>query len=185
MSQPYVAGPSEIYIHDGSAWNFLGYSESGARIQWTRFFEDYFTDKAGTRMPADKQFMGLGALVSVDLTNYNHAVLNIARKIIKSRAFGAVGAGDIGSMMMYQGNTYRFNIKQPYADPSLWGGSNLYPNMPLNIHFQHAVMLDESETASTRRKVHSLVWEMMCYINPCTGVGAFFDTNPGSLPAPC
>ena len=54
--------------------------------------------------------------------------------------------------VIYQGNTYRLNIKQPYADPSLWGGSNLYPNMPLNVHFQHAVMLDESETASTSRK---------------------------------
>lgn len=185
MSQPYVAGPSEIYIHDGSNFLFLGYSESGARVQWTRFFEDYFTDKSGSKMPADKQYMGLGALVSCDLTHYNHSVLSIARKTIRNRAFGALGYGDIGQMMIAQGNTYRLNIKQPYADPALWGNSNLYPNMPLNVHFSHAILIDESETMGTKRKIHSLVWEMMCYVNPCTGVGVFVDTNPGTLPSPC
>lgn len=185
MSQPYVAGPGQFYIHNGTAWEFLGYSESSPRITWIRHFEDMMSDKSGMKMPADKQFMGLGALVSCDLTEYNHGVLNTARKIIKSRAFGAVGYGDIGQPMIGHGNTYRVNIRQPYADPALWGGSNLYPNMPLNLHFWHAILIDENETLGTKKKIHSLVWEMMCYINPCTGVGQFFDTNPGTLPAPC
>lgn len=185
MSQPYVAGPAEIYIHNGSAFQFLGYSESGARIQWIRHFDDVMTDKSGPKMPADKQFMGLGALVSCDLTHFNHGVLNTARRSIKTRAFGAMGAGDIGQLMIHQSNTYRLNIKQPYADPALWGGSDLYPNMPLNIHFWHAIMIDENEPLGTKRKVIPLVWEMMCYVNPCTGTGYFFDTSPGSLPSPC
>ena len=180
-AQPYVAGPAEIYIHDGTAWNFLGYSESGARINWIRHFEDTHTDKSGSKMTADKQYMGLGALVSCDLTQFNHVVLNIARRCIRGRAFGDIQPGDIGQMMVAQGNTYRFNIRQPYA--SLF--PTLYPGMPENIHFLNAVMIDESEPVGTKRKVIPLVWEMMAPINPCTGIGAFFDTNPGTLPASC
>lgn len=183
--QPYVAGPAEIYVHDGSQFLFLGYSESGARIQWVRHYDDFFTDKSGSKMPADKQFMGLGALVSCDLTLFNHTTLNIARRCIKSRAFGAMGAGDIGQLMIYQGNTYRLNIRQPYANAALWGNVQDFPGMPENIHFLHAVMIDESEPVGTKRKVIPVVWEMMCYVNPCDGVGYFFDTNPGTLPAAC
>lgn len=185
MAQPYVAGPAQIFVHDGSNFLFLGYSESGVRINWIRHFDDYMTDKSGTKMPADKQFMGLGALVSCDLTQFNHAVLNIARRCIRGRSFGDIQNGDIGQMMVAQGNTYRLNIRQPYADPALWGGSNLYPGMPLNIHFLNAIMIDESETAGTKRKINSLVWDMMAPINPCTGIGSFFDVNPGTLPAAC
>ncbi len=180
-AQPYVAGPAEIYIHDGSNFLFLGYSESGARINWIRHFEDMMTDKSGSKMPADKQFMGLGALVSVDLTQFNHTVLNIARRCIRGRSFGDIQYGDIGQMMVAQGNTYRFNLRQPYA--ALF--PNLYPGMPENIHFLNAIMIDESEPVGTKRKVIPLVWEMMAPINPCTGIASFFDTNPGTLPAAC
>jgi hypothetical protein len=183
--QPFVAGPAELYVHDGSIWNYLGYSESGARINWIRHFEDFMSDKSGSKMAADKQFFGYGALVSADLTLFNHGTLNIARRAIKSRAFGAIGAGDIGQLMMYQGNTYRFCIRQPYANAALWGGVQKYPNMPEFIHFWHAVLIDDSEPVGTKRKVIPLVWEMMTYIDPCTGVGYFVDTNPGSLPAAC
>ncbi len=184
-AQPYVAGPAEIFIHDGTSFLFLGYSESGVRINWLRHFENTMTDKSGPKMPADKQFMGLGALVSCDLTQFDHGVLNIARRCIKGRAFGAIQNGDIGQMMVAQGNTYRLNIRQPYADPALWGGTNLYPNMPLNLHFLNAILIDESEPMGVKRKVIPLVWEMMAPINPCTGIGFFFDTNPGALPASC
>lgn len=180
MSQPYVAGPAEIYVHDSSQWLFLGYSESGVRLQWTRFWEDYFSDKAGTKMPADKQMMGLGAMLSVDLTSYNHTVLNTARRVITGRAFGAGVAGDVGAMMIHGGHTRRLNIRQPYA-----ANQSLYPGMPENLHFYHSIMLDESETMGTKRKIHSLVWELMCYVNPCTGAWVFFDTTPGTLPSPC
>lgn len=183
--QPYVAGPAELYVHDGSIWYYLGYSESGVRINWIRHFDGVMTDKSGPKMEADKQFFGYGALVSADLTLYNHGVLNIARRAIKTRAFGAIGAGDIGQLMIYQGNTYRFCIRQPFANAALWGGVQKYPNMPEHLHFWHAVMIDDSEPAGSKRKVEPVVWEMMTYVDPCTGTGYFFDTVPGTLPAAC
>jgi len=185
MSQTYVPGPAEIYIHDGSAWNFLGYSESGARINWIRHFDDVMTDKSGSKMPADKQFMGYEALVSCDLTHFNHTVLNIARKAIANTSFGALAAGGIGQLMIQQGNTYRLNIRQPYANAALWGGVQKFPGMPEHYHFWHAIMIDESDPVGTKRKVIPVVWHMMHYVNPCSGVGTFFDTNPGTLPAAC
>jgi hypothetical protein len=179
--QPYTAGPAEIFIHDGSNFLFLGYSESGARINWIRHFTDYMTDKSGPKMPADKQFMGLGALVSCDLTQFSHAALNIARRCIRTSSFGALAYGDLGQMMVAQGNTYRFCIRQPYA--VLFPAT--YPGMPAHIHFKHAVMIDENEPVGTKAKIIPIVWEMMCPINPCTGIGDFFDTNPGTLPYSC
>lgn len=184
-SQTYVPGPAEVYVHDGSAWGFLGYSEGGVRIQWLRHYEDVINDKSGPRMPADKQMMGLGALISCDLKHFDHGVLNVARRNIRGRSFGAGVLGDLGSLMIQQGHAYRLNIRQPYANTAVWGGQNKFPNMPEHHHFQYAFMIDESDPMGTKAKVIPVVWEAMVYVNPCTGAWDFFDTVPGSLPSAC
>jgi len=184
-SQPYVSGPSELYVYDGTNWNFLGYSESGARIQWIRHYDEFISDKSGSKMPADKQFMGLGAMISADLTVFRHDTLNLARRTIAGRTFGAIANGDMGQLVMYQGNDFRFCLHQPYANPALWGGQNKFPNMPEYLHFWHTTLVDDSETAGTKRKTVAVVFEATTYIDPCTGTGYFFDTNPGTLPTPC
>jgi hypothetical protein len=184
-AQTYVPGPAEIYIHDGSSWGFLGYSESGARIQWIRHFEDVMNDKSGPRMPADKQYMGEEALISADLKLFDHLVWNVARRNIRGRAFGAGANGDLGSLMIQQNNAYRLNIRQPYANAAVWGGTNKFPNMPENYHFWFAFLIDESEPVSTKAKTVPAVWQAMTYVNPCTGAHTFFDTTPGSLPSAC
>lgn len=189
MSQTYVPGPAEIYINlvanASTGWLFLGYSESGVRINWIRHYEDVMTDKAGPKQPADKQFMGMGALVSVDLKNFTHTNLNYVRRAIKGRSWGSMNAGDLGSLMIQQDNTIQVCIRQPYANASVWGGNTPFADMPEAYRFYHAVLIDDSEPVSVKAKVVPLVWEMMNYVNPCTGVGYFFDTTPGTLPTPC
>jgi hypothetical protein len=182
--QPYVAGPSEIYIYDRTSWNFLGYSQSGARVQWIRQYEDFYDDKAGTKNPADVQFMGMEALISVDFTRFSHAALSIARRYVRARAFGAGTLGDIGTLMMYQANDMKLCIRQPFANSSVYG-SSVYPNMPEHINFLHVIVVDDSEPMGTKAKVVPMVFRALNYVNPCNGNWEFFDTNPGSLPAAC
>lgn len=116
-----VAGLASIEVDTGTgvphAREVLGYTRDGAGIRFDGYWIDIPCDTHGGEQgpPSDIQILGETALITLDLTKWDEAV--IAK--IKQRAYGQVteglvtggaGATAVGSLMIGGALTYRLII---------------------------------------------------------------------------
>lgn len=111
MSQTYVNGPAELHVGTSGQpspndLEFLGWSESGVRISFDGGFEDVPSDRAGSRMPFDVQYMGMQAFISADVNLYNEGIY---RKIT-GRANITGSDGSETGIAAAEGRTHRYSI---------------------------------------------------------------------------
>lgn len=108
-----VAGPALIQVDTGAAnaLEDLGYTANGAEIEFRGFFGDVPGDENGGESgpPIDVQYFGEIAVVRLELTKYDAAILD---KLVCRLYGGTAGTpGTAGTLMFNDSKTYRLLIK--------------------------------------------------------------------------
>lgn len=127
MAQPFVHGPVLIFAGDGSGNPlFIGTGEKAPRYSIRRFFDKVMNDISGSVIPYDYLFEGVEAFVTVRLTKWDEANLQIIQDVIAhAGAPGTMPAGDLGTLMMTEGVgkplwiQYTYGPGQPFAKAAM------------------------------------------------------------------
>jgi hypothetical protein len=182
MAQIYVPGPCELHVGTGSSGSlqFLGWSESGVRASINREWDDVPADIAGTRMPADVQFMGEQAYISCDLKVFNNPIFN---KIASAQnpfsgTRGNMPYGSLGKLMVTEGAAYRLLVYSPYAvlKPAMSAWSQL------NFFTAWLAGPDDIPNSTKATKIRALFRAIASY-NSSTGEWDLYDQDISGKPA--
>lgn len=159
MAQIYTTGPVGIWagVGSGGSARFLGHGMRGARIRVRRFFQPVHTDLSGPQMPHDKSYLGESHTISVQLTRWNEATLQIIQDVPGARSNaptrGSMFPGDIGTLMVTEAAAYPLWLQFPYSNlPAFQNATN--GAMPAGMHYYFAHLTDDDlETGVTARTV--------------------------------
>ncbi len=157
---------SRVLFGSSSTLQFLGYSETGMRIDIRETFDDIHADLLGPRIPIDVQHFQADALITGDLIRWNEGVL----QIIEDRSFmGAGGTGasrgvisrqEVGALMLAQGKTYRFLCDAPNT------GLAVFPGMvPYNFPFTYMHDAMQRRRGAKVETVHIIMRALANYTN--------------------
>ncbi len=153
MATPFVPGPAPIWI-GGAGFEpfFLGWSERGVSFELTPNWQPYFCDLGGAE-PMDLSYQGQGGSISFTLVRWNPIALARLEDYVGSLPGSLPGidvAGEIGTLMAYEGLAFSCWIGFPYA------AKFAYSNNALGYHFYRVVPERESlpERGSRPAKVN-------------------------------
>lgn len=97
----HVAGPCLISVAtNGSSLASYGYTEDGAQLAIQAGFEDVHADDAGPFMPADIQWMGQVAQITLNMIRYEKSIADIIESFIRSGTGGTITSANIGTLML-------------------------------------------------------------------------------------
>ena len=140
MAGPFVPGPAPIWIAFGGQPNFLGFSEGGVSIDLMASYLPYHNDLGGQEA-LDYSYQGQGATINFVLTRWNAltlANLEDYAGIVTGSGPGLDVAGEIGTLMAYEGAAFEAWIAFPYA------AKPAYSTNMLGYHFSHVILDRES-----------------------------------------
>lgn len=109
-----VTGPVSVYIEDQP----LGTCQIRPRILWRREWEPVMND-LGAKVPFDMQYMGMEAIVHLDLNRHDPDVINQLRTPPGSETFGVEEFGSLGTVMVQDGAAFPLVLVFPYLQKSL------------------------------------------------------------------
>lgn len=150
-----IAGPALIKVDTGGshALEDLGYTRDGAMVRFLNYLIDVPSDDAGGESgpPADIEYLGLAAQVTLDFTKFDSAV---AAKVASKTYGGTAGTpATPGLLMIGGGYSYRLVIvtaSGPYNFP--------------------CVVFREPDEINRGTKYSTWRLEANAYKNPSTGV---------------
>lgn len=185
MAQIYVAGPAEIHVSPGgpnSTLEFLGWSESGVNINIRGEWDDVPADIAGTRMPADVQFMGEQAFVTLDLKVWNNSTYaKIASRYNPTNTRGIIAPGGIGKLMVAEGAAYRLLVYSPYAatKPSMASFNSF------NFFRAWLAGPDSFNPYGTKAAKIRTIFRAICYYDCNSGQWRLYNGDYSGKPSAC
>jgi hypothetical protein len=122
MAQPWVTGPSHIYVGGSQGPGYLGCFEQGASGQFNPDYTPVMSDVAAAK-PHDHIYGGTDAGCVGTLTVWNWTILlAIMSRPIAGRNFGYDPPGARGSLMVTEGLAYQMWMQFPYATKAAFGG---------------------------------------------------------------
>jgi len=182
VAQIYVAGPCEIHCGVGAngALAFLGWSESGVRISLNPEWDDVPADLAGSRMPADVQFMGETAMISADLKIWNNVVYAscASRGNPFSGTRGQIPFGQIGGLMITEKAAYRILVYNSYTTKTSQNSFNSW-----NFFAGWLAGPDVIDPLGTKAAKIRVVFRAIPIYDSLTGNWALYDGSSAGKPA--
>jgi hypothetical protein len=168
-AQFWVPGPSYVQVGTGAsgALAHLGWSESGISVEFNSEFEDVMCDLGGQKIGTDQIYHGQDATITADIVRYDEAVMNALLARIQGGTTGAVGAGQIGSLMIGQALTQRLLIVCPYSTQTSYTGMTAAYNF-LNTYL---VGVSKVELGSKVKKYRA-VWRAVPSWTVSGGLGS-------------
>ncbi len=150
-----VAGAAAIYVDTASSHTLelLGYTRDGAFARFDGYFHDVPVDTHGGEAgpPADVQFMGETALVTLEFTSYDEAV---AQKIRPRTYGGTAGTPAAAGLLMLGGSLFHRLVINSAVTP---------------LNFPCAVFREPYEI-NKGTKFSSWRVEATAYAHPSTGI---------------
>lgn len=140
MAGPFVPGPAPLWIAYGQQPYFLGWSERGVSIDLGASYVPYHNDLGGQEM-LDLSYQGQNATINFVLTRWNAIALASIEDyagILPGSTPGGDVAGEIGTLMAYEGAAFSLWIGFPYAAKAA------YSTHMLGYHFPATVLERDS-----------------------------------------
>lgn len=134
----HVHGP--LYVQtktNAGAYETLGMSEDGGEVNERHFYKDLMTDVAGDA-PADRQFRGATAEISLTMSAWDSAVLtkilNLSKAVAAASAEGSLGAP--GVLLGNGGFAFSLALQSSLDGPFWWTSAHLVdPGRPLGTQY--------------------------------------------------
>lgn len=188
MSQPYNTGGVFVFVGLGSGNSplFLGTGLRAPKQQIQRFYSPIYNDIAGEAVEYDNIYQGQRGAVTVELTKWRQATLDILQSIPLPPG-GAANPGidilgDVGTMMLTENFTFPLWILYDY------GASGRGPKaaqigapsggLPPGRRWRAAILDGpDDETVGTGANSIMLSWRCGRAYDPGTGAFACWDRN--------
>ena len=90
MSNFYVPGHSYHYLGINGIYSHVGYVQQSTAVELMAAHADLNADYAGPAMPADVQYLGEMAMMSLAFSRYDESVINLLKARIRN-GFPRVG----------------------------------------------------------------------------------------------
>ena len=169
MATTMATGPAHVFLGIGAngAPLYLGTTEHTPRIRVRPGWSPVFNDIAGGVIPYDMVYEGEEAFISGDWNRYNEQTLSIMQARPRHNATGSVRgvniAGDIGTLMLTEGQAYAMYLYFPYSSKPAYVAAG----MPAGYHF-YAVFLegpDDMDRLGTIDRINRLQWHALRVFN--------------------
>ncbi len=192
MTQVYDTGAVFVYAGIGAQGSpvFVGTGERAPKQRNMRGWEPVFNDLAGTVDPFEELYEGQWCFVTVRLTRWNYAVMDVLQSTpFTLGAGGGAGTdalGDVGMAMQLEGALYPLWVLYDY------GLGGRFPKlamidgaMPPGRRYLGVKLEGPDEvTTGTQANMIDLVWKAKRIYDPTTGNFLLYDANVAGLPAP-
>jgi hypothetical protein len=193
MAQAFTTGPALFFVNPNvqgqvavspglgtaSPPIFLGTSEQAPKIELHDEWEPIFNDLSG-KVPYDMSYQGEMAHTFASLTRWNEPVLAVIQKRTRLGANirGLDQIGDIGSLMLTQGQAYTLWVVFPFVtNPAFSTGG-----MPAGYRFPASYLKgpDDMPIGTRARKV-GIIWESLRAYDPTRGLFLLYDHNMAAV----
>lgn len=197
-ASPYVAGAVPVFIGtyaggpivSGSSIDapaiigFLGHTENGLDVQFEHKFDPFRVDLGGS-VEADQSYQGTTAVITATLSRWDDEVYQTLVGGPVNAFLGSDVPGDIGTLMVQEGNVQQVILPFPYQAKSA------YSTQIAGLRFFACTLVQDNWKAlGTRPRLLSLSWRANRVFVPGVtnefGYGAWvlFDETIGGLPSP-